>query len=251
MKTIDLNCDMGELKSRQEKNYDNEIMPYISSCNIACGFHSGSPQLIEKTILSAIANKVKIGAHPSYNDRENFGRVSLKVELQKLMAELRYQICAVKGMVESFGQTLNHVKPHGALYNDMVKDEDLANSFVKLVKEIDPKLKIFALAHSRVVEICKRHKMKPVSEGFADRKYQKLNQLRSRELEGAVLHKDNEVLKQVGRFLKGKVEFWGGTKENINIETLCLHSDTEGALELSKTIHHFLKENNVQIAAIG
>ncbi len=115
---IDINCDVGE-------GIQNEhlIMPFISSCNIACGFHSGNPFLIEKTIKSAIKHHVKIGAHPSYHDRENFGRVSMKVESSKLMSELKYQIYAVKGMVEGYGQKLNHVKPHGALYHDMVEDQ--------------------------------------------------------------------------------------------------------------------------------
>ena len=122
MKTIDLNCDMGELKDGQERNFDEEIMPFISSTNIACGFHSGSPVLIEKTIRSALKHGVKIGAHPSYNDRENFGRKSLKVAPSILISELRYQISALKGMVESLGGRLHHVKPHGALYNDLVKD---------------------------------------------------------------------------------------------------------------------------------
>jgi len=250
MKSIDLNCDMGELKSDQEKNFDDQIMPYISSCNIACGFHSGSPELIEKTIKSALAHQVKIGAHPSYNDRENFGRKSLDVPIPKLMSELRYQICAVKGMVESFGQKLNHVKPHGALYNDMVANESLAEAVVQLIKEIDPNLKIFGLAHSHVMDICKKNGVQSVQEGFADRRYQKVNQLRSRSLEGAVLHETEEVLKQMELFTKGKVNTWEGEEQEIEVHSICLHSDTKGAVALSKSIYNFFVEKKIRIAAV-
>lgn len=249
MKSIDLNCDMGELKDGQEKNFDDLIMPYISSCNIACGFHSGSPQLIENTIKSAIANNVKIGAHPSYNDQKNFGRISINIDPLILMAELRYQISALKGMVESYGQTLNHVKPHGALYNDLAKDESLSALFVQLVKDIDPQLKIFALAHSRLIDACKNYNIQFVNEGFADRKYEQVNELRSRQLDHAVLHEKTEVLTQVNLFLEGKVKLYNKEVHEINVDSICLHSDTQGAVDLSKTIYHFLKDKEIEIAA--
>ncbi len=250
MKSIDLNCDMGELKSEQAQNFDSEIMPYISSCNIACGFHSGNPELIESTIKAAIRHGVKIGAHPSYNDREHFGRVSIKINRSVLMAELRYQISAIKGMVESMGSCLNHVKPHGALYNDMAMDAGLANDFVALVKTIDPNLKIFALAHSVLIEVCKKHGMKYVNEGFADRRYEKLNELRSRQFEDAVIHESEEVLAQIEYFLEGKVQLQNKAIQKIKVDSICLHSDTKGAVVLSQIIYQYLKENNVRIAAI-
>lgn len=248
MQTIDLNCDMGELKSSQIKNYDEEIMPCISSCNIACGFHSGSPSLIEKTIRLAIQHQVKIGAHPSYNDRENFGRVSMKIEIAKLLAELKYQICAVKGMVESYGEKLNHVKPHGALYNDMIEDRDLAVQVVRLVKSIDPTLKIVTLAHSQVINICRENKMEFIHEGFADRRYQRINQLRSRSLAGAVLENPKDVLQQIDNFIQGKVQLHNSEFCSLQVQSICLHSDTKGAVQLSKMIHDFLIEKKIRIA---
>ncbi len=248
MHTIDLNCDMGELKPNQEKNFDEEIMPFISSCNIACGFHSGNPTLIENTIKAAIENQVKIGAHPSYNDRENFGRVSLNVESSILMAELKYQIYAIKGMVESFGQQLNHIKPHGALYNDMVANEKLAEEVVQLIKSIDPNLKIMTLAHSHVIDICRKNEMQYIQEGFADRRYEKINQLRSRQLEGAVLENPNDVLEQIQNFIDGKVQLYNSEYFPIQVQSICLHSDTKGAVKLSRMIHDFLKEKNITIA---
>lgn len=248
MQTIDLNCDMGELKPNQEKNYDEEIMPFVSSCNIACGFHSGNPVLIENTIKAAIKNKVKIGAHPSYNDRKNFGRLSLKVGSSKLIPELKYQIYAIKGMVENFGQKLNHVKPHGALYNDMVANEELAEQVVQLIKSIDPNLKIMTLAHSHVIEICRKHEIQFIQEGFADRRYDKINQLRSRQNEGAVLDKATDILKQIQDFIDGKIQLYNLEYCPIQVQSICLHSDTKGAVSLSKMIHDYIKEKNIVIA---
>ncbi len=250
MKKIDLNCDMGELIPGTKNNFDEEIMPYISSCNIACGFHSGNPKLMEKTIQLAILNQVSIGAHPSYNDRENFGRVSLSLERDELMADLRYQICALKGMTESFGAVLHHVKPHGALYNDMVHDQDLAEDFIKLVKQIDPNLKIFTLANSSVIELCKKHNVQGVNEGFADRRYDRLNELRNRKKPGAVIHEFKEIQNQIKLFLSHQVQLYSGKLAPVHIESICLHSDTPGAVELSKKIYQSLKEKNVEITAI-
>lgn len=248
MKYIDLNCDMGELKSGQKRNFDEEIMPFISSCNIACGFHSGSPALIEKTIRLAIEHQVKIGAHPSYNDRENFGRKSMKVDVNTLLSELKYQIYAVQGMVENYGEKLNHVKPHGALYNDMVKNKELAEAVVLLIKSINPKLKIMALANSQVIDICKKHKMPFLHEGFVDRRYEKVNQLRSRNLDGAVLENTEEVLSQIDLFLNGEVMLYNHEIHPLIVQSLCLHSDTKGAVQLSRKIHQFLLEKKVTIA---
>ncbi len=242
---------MGELKAGQTDNFDHEIMPFISSCNVACGFHSGTPLVIENTIKSALANGVSIGAHPSYNDAENFGRLSIEVAPAVLAAEWRYQICAVKGIVESFGHRLKHVKPHGALYNDLARDPELSDLFVRLVKDIDPKLKIFTLAHSGTVDACIQHGMQYVNEGFADRRYEQLDRLRSRQLDHAVLHEPKDVLRQIEQFLRGRVQLYTGEICSINVKTVCLHSDTEGAVALSRQIHHYLKENHVEIAALA
>ncbi|MEL7221716.1 MAG: 5-oxoprolinase subunit PxpA [Bacteroidota bacterium] len=251
MTTIDLNCDMGELKVGQVRNFDAEIMPYISSCNIACGFHSGSPLLIEQTIQCAIIHGVKIGAHPSYNDWENFGRQTLVVKRAVLLAELRYQIAALKGMVESLGQQLYHVKAHGALYNDLLKDDALAEDFVLLVKTIDPQLRILSLAHSNVIDYCEKHGMRYLREGFADRRYETQTALLSRAFTDAVLHQPKDVLQQIDGFLGGKVELVNGQQESIKVDSICLHSDTSGAVALSKTIHQYLTDQAIQIQAIA
>jgi len=239
---------MGELAPGQTENFDNEIMPYISSCNVACGFHSGDPVTIEKTIRSAVAHKVVIGAHPSYDDRAHFGRKSMHVALDILIPQLRYQIYAVKGITESFGMSLHHVKAHGALYNDMLNDDALAEAYVRLVKSIDKNIFIYALAHSNVTDICKANNVKYVHEVFADRKYESVNQLRSRKHEDAVIHDKSILLNQVKGFLTSELHLEQGVA-SIKAESICLHSDTAGAVQLSADIYSFLKENNVTIAA--
>ena len=249
MKSIDLNCDLGELMPGKTENYDGAIMPFISSCNIACGFHSGNPALMEKTIRLAAKHGVRIGAHPSYNDRENFGRLSMNVDRQVLLAELRYQISALKGMVESLGHTLNHVKAHGALYNDMNLDEGLASDYVRLVKSIDPQLRILAMAGSHVIDCCRSEGISYIREGFADRRYDAADQLRSRKHPDAVLKDPEQVLAQVEQFLQGRVVLASGESAEVAVDSICLHSDTPGAVELSGRIYNHLKAKHVDIAA--
>jgi len=151
-------------------------------------------------------------------------------------------------MVESYGQKLNHVKPHGALYNDMVKDEELASQVVQLIKSIDPNLKIMTLAHSQVIDICNKNKMQFIQEGFADRRYDKINKLRSRQLEGAVLENPKDVLSQIENFINKKIQLHNLEIHPIEVESICLHSDTKGAVNLSRMIHDFFMKKNIAIA---
>lgn len=252
MTSIDLNCDMGELLPGQEHNYDAEIMPFISSCNIACGFHSGSPLLMEKTIRLAMKYDVQMGAHPSYHDRANFGRQSLQSQLPlaEILADCRYQIVALKGMVESLGGHLTHVKPHGALYNDMAKDEQLASAVIEVIKSIDPRLKVFGLAHSAAITACEKSGITAVAEGFADRRYEARDQLRSRQYPDAVLHSQPDINQQLDGFLRGKTILASGQNTAIQIDSLCLHSDTPGAVQLSRHIFQYLIAHGVHIQAI-
>jgi len=249
IKQVDLNCDMAELIPGQTRNLDAEIMPYISSCNVCCGFHSGNPEIIEATIRSAVEHKVAIGAHPSYDDRENFGRKSISIPIEKLVPQLRYQIYVVKGITESFGLTLHHIKAHGALYNDMHRDEELAQAFVSLVRDIDPQLKIYGLAHSKLADICLEKGIPFVNEVFADRRYDQIDQLRSRTKVDAVIHQTEEVLEQVTDFVNGHLKINGETHD-IKAETICLHSDTQNAVALSKNIYNHLNGMNVNVTAL-
>ena len=148
-KKIDINCDMGESYYDKKIGNDSKIMPYITSCNIACGFHGGDPNTIKKTIELAIKYDVKIGAHPSYFDLEGFGRRKVNLKLNELESIILYQVSALKGITESYGKKLHHVKPHGALYNKAVNDEDTALGIIEAIKSISSDLIHVVLAGSK------------------------------------------------------------------------------------------------------
>lgn len=251
MKVIDLNCDMGELQPGQSENNDADIMPYVSSCNVAYGFYSSAgPLLLSRTIQAAMAAGVSIGAHPSYKDPENFGRVSVQVDREVLMKELRYQVMAVKNVAESMGGWLNHVKPHGALYHDIAQDAELAADFVQLMRQIDPELKIYLMAGTPAIEVCRAEGMTPVAEGFADRQYLRPDRLQSRAEPGAVLQDPDRIRAQVDDLCAGQVRTADGVLHPVEVASICLHSDTPGAVALAKLIHEHLEHKHVHIAAI-
>ena len=244
---IDLNCDMGELHPMTGENHDEKIIPYISSCNVCCAFHSGSINLSRTTVELAIKHEVAVGAHPSYNDRDNFGRISPSYEISSLKYELNYQISLIYNMVAKHGQKMNHVKPHGALYNDLAKDASLCKLFVEVVRNIDPDLKIYGLANSIFEGVCLENGMTFINEVFADRRYQNEKMLRSRQHEGAVIKNEFDILNQIDNLINGKVIDYLGHSHSICSESICLHSDTEGAEKLAKTINHHLNSKGIAI----
>ncbi|WP_409029111.1 LamB/YcsF family protein [Gracilimonas sediminicola] len=249
IKKIDLNCDLGEFYGMYDERRDSKIMPYISSCNIACGFHSGDPVTISKTIELALEHEVAIGAHPSYPDLQGFGRRIMNLSTEELEACILYQVSALKGMTESLGGKLHHVKPHGALYNHAAKDEGVALGIAKAIVQIQKDMMIYAPAESKLAKVAKDVGLEVRSEVFADRQYEDDLSLRSRSLDGAVLHEKKSVLKQMASFLDGVVHTQGGLDLPITAETVCLHSDTEGAAELAKEIHDFLEKHEVEITS--
>lgn len=248
-KQIDLNCDLGESYGSYDQEGDRAIMPYISSCNIACGFHSGDPVTISRTIDLALEHEVAIGAHPSYPDLQGFGRRVMHLSPDELEACVLYQVSALKGMVESKGGILHHVKPHGALYNHAGNDEATAIGIVKAVVTVQKDMQIYAPESSILAQVAEDAGLKVVYEVFSDRRYEDDLQLRSRKLEGAVLHEKEEVLKQVASFLEGHVHTVSEAQLSIKADTICLHSDTKGAAALAQEIHTFLEKNGVQITA--
>lgn len=245
MESIDLNCDLGET----ETNRDAEIMPFLSSCNIACGGHAGNRTIMYTAVKTALTHRVKVGAHPSYPDRDNFGRKSLDLPRPTLLRHLQQQIQSLRELASACHTQLHHVKPHGALYNDMAKDADLARDVVLLIKEIDPALRVFGLAGSETETVCRADNIPFIAEGFADRRYVAPDRLQSRSEAGAVLTRPTDVLTQIDNFLTGKVTLADGTTAPLPVRTLCLHSDTDGAVALSRLIYRHLTEQNVRIAA--
>jgi len=248
-KTVDLNCDLGESYGNDSLSLDHEIMPYISSCNIACGFHSGDPHTIKKTIDLAVANGVEIGAHPSYPDLQGFGRRYMEIEINELKSIIQYQISAIKGIATISHARLHHVKPHGALYNTAARNEEIASMIVDAVLEIDDELILYGLSGSIISQVAKSKSLRFSHEVFADRLYEDDLRLSSRSQEGAVL-KHEAVMNQVRHFIEDEsVVTLSGKSKQIEIDTICLHSDTPDAIQLSKDIYELITNKQIEITS--
>lgn len=239
---IDINCDLGEWYGKRNLAQEAAIMPYVSSCNIACGFHSGDPLTIEKTILIALENNVAIGAHPSYPDAQGFGRRMMNLSKEELVACIRYQVSALKGMVEALGGRLHHVKPHGALFNFAAKDKMTAHAIGETIASIDESLIWYGLSGSHLTNIAKEYHLTFWHEVFADRRYEDDLSLRSRQLDGAVLHDPEIVVQQVSDFIhKKSVTTFNGLQKTIQADTICIHSDTAGAVQLAAELYNIVQ----------
>ena len=247
-KKIDLNCDLGEWRTKEGAALDETIMPFISSCNIACGGHIGDEESMRTTITLAQKYGVAVGAHPGYPDPANFGRVVMDIDTELLKESIVDQLTLFKSYLDEFGAELHHIKPHGALYNQAVKDETTAKVVVSAINQVCPGITVYLPEGSLSADIAKEEGLRVIHEVFADRVYEDDLQLRSRSLQGAVLHKEAEVIAQVHQLvLDGKVLTYSGIKKSIKAETICLHSDTPGAITLAKTINSFLSLHGVTI----
>lgn len=245
MLSIDLNADLGE---HPHSNLDERIMPYISSCNVACGGHIGDEASIRQTILLARAHGVAVGAHPSYPDRENFGRKIMQMQPKELADSLSEQIRLVQRICDEEGVNLHHIKPHGALYNHAASERFISELILNVIKEVIPGVPWMGFANSMSSHLSKTENHPFIAEGFADRKYESDGSLRSRTKEGAVLD-SSDVLKQVEELVVNHRVFTDAWLE-IDIQSICLHGDTEGAVTLAKEINNHLVNKGVQIAAV-
>jgi len=245
-KFIDLNCDMGESYYDKKIGCDEKILPFITSCNIACGFHGGDPETISKTILLAIQNNIKIGAHPSFRDIEGFGRRKFNLKSKELESILLYQISSVKGMTESLGAKLNHVKPHGALYNIASKDLKIAEIIVKTIKKIDSNLILYGPSMNKWKELSESNGVRYLSEVFSDRNYNDDLSLVDRKLKDAMITDPSLSLKHLNSMINlGKVKTISGKLEDIELETICIHGDQPNALLFAKTIYNKLNSKGL------
>lgn len=248
---IDLNSDLGESFGNYKIGMDEQLMQYISSANIACGFHAGDPLIMEKTIRMAIENKVAIGAHPGYPDLVGFGRRNITVSLEELKAMVKYQVGAIKTMTESMGGKLQHVKPHGAMYNQAAANLDMALAIAEGIKEIDPNLIYMGLANSSMQEAAEIIGLIFASEVFADRAYTNEGKLVSRNIDGAVIHDAKLVCERaLGMVKGGKVKSLEGIEIPLKADTICIHGDNPAAFELAVKIYESLEENKIQIKAL-
>ena len=243
MKQIDLNCDVGEGLENE-----NELMPFISSCSIACGGHAGDPQTIDRVIRLALENKVKIGAHPSYPDRENFGRKSLEMDVHDFKGSISSQISLFSEILQKNGGTLNHIKPHGALYNDLAKNKELSLSFLKAIEPYRKSVKLYVPYRSVIAEEAQGLGWELIFEAFGDRNYNDDLSLVSRKETNALIREPEMVLVHLLNIIqKGKVKTVSGGLQPIKAETFCLHGDTPEVLKILMYLSHELPKRDVQV----
>ena len=240
---IDINCDMGEGMLNEAS-----LMPFISSANIACGYHAGNEDIIKRTIELALKNNVAIGAHPSYNDRENFGRLSQSIALVELAELISDQISLFEKITNQMGCKIHHVKLHGALYNDCAKDALLSKIVAQTIQAIDPSIMLYGLSGSHTIKEARAIGLRSVQEVFADRTYQANGQLTPRYLDHALITDPIESAKQVlSMVLDQELKADDGTMIAVNAETVCIHGDHEAAVEIAKNLFNTLQQYKIEI----
>ncbi|MCA1320350.1 LamB/YcsF family protein [Bacillus tianshenii] len=250
-RTIDLNCDLGESFGSFVMGNDQSILPYVSSANIACGFHAGDPHVMARTVKLAKENAVAVGAHPGFQDIQGFGRRSMPLTPDEVYELVLYQIGAMEGFCRAHNVPLHHVKPHGALYNMAAKDYTLAEAIAKAVKAFDSSLLLYGLAGSELIRAGKDMGLQTASEGFADRTYQSDGTLTPRNQPNAVIHEADAAVQQVIQMVEqGTVTAVNGEKVNLHVDTICLHGDNEHAILFAHKLHETLCENKIEISKV-
>jgi len=248
---IDLNSDLGESIGNKIVGNDAEIMKYITSANIACGFHAGDPLIMAKTVQLALENNVAIGAHPAYPDLEGFGRRSIKMNDDELFAIILYQVGALKSITNAFGGKVNHVKPHGALYNDIAKNYQKAKLVSEAIYKIDPKLIFVGLANSQMLIAAKETGLRIASEVFADRAYLDDGTLVPRTQEGAVIHDTTKCINQINQILtENSVQTISGKTIPMQADTICVHGDNADALDFVKALNAFFLQKGIKLKSL-
>ena len=252
---MDINCDMGESFGSYKLGLDEEVIRYITSANIACGYHAGDPLVMEKTISLAKNHGVSIGAHPGFPDLMGFGRRNIDATLTEIKGYVIYQIGALQAFAKAQGLRVEHVKPHGALYLMAVEDEKISEAIVEAIANVDKDLIFVALAGSKgemMTKIGERVGLRVAYEAFPDRAYTPEGTLVSRRQPGAVI-KDPDVVAQRALMMakEGKVVAIDGTEIPFRPETLCVHGDTPGAVNLVKKIQKTLTEAGVEVISLS
>jgi len=248
---IDLNCDMGELPEAIADGTQEALMRSITSVNIACGGHAGDEQSMRTTIEQALQWKLAIGAHPGYPDRGNFGRLELKLPPKEIAASVFEQVRALAEVAERCGARLVHVKPHGALYNQSVRNRGLAEAIAEGVALWSRGVVLVGLAGSPMLDMFREAGFEVAAEAFADRRYEPDGTLRSRKFEDALIHNPEEAAWQaLGIADRGVVIASDGSEVAVDAQTLCIHGDTPGAPEIAATVARTLREAGVTLCAL-
>ncbi len=250
-KYIDLNSDLGESFGNYTLGMDERILELISSANIACGFHAGDPDVMHRTVQLALKNNVALGAHPGFPDLVGFGRRTMGVSPQEVYTMMVYQIGALNGFIKAEGGKMQHVKPHGALYNMAAKDKKLAEAIAESLYKVDPELVLFGLAGSEMIHAAKRIGIRAIEEVFADRTYQKDGTLTPRSQANSMITDDQKAIVQVLKMVQEKrVTSVDGSDIALQADTICVHGDGEHALNFAKKIKEKLEEANILVKSI-
>ncbi|GGG09867.1 UPF0271 protein [Lysinibacillus alkalisoli] len=235
---MDINCDFGESFGAYTLAHNEAILPYVTSVNIACGFHAGDPMVMQKTVQQALKHQVNIGAHPGYPDLQGFGRRAMTLSAQEIYALMMYQMGALQGFVQVAGGTLHHVKPHGALYNQSANDETMANAIIAAILDFNPKLILYCLSGSKMAKLAKAQGLAVYEEVFADRNYNADGSLVSRQQHNAMIEDEAYMLQHVERLIKhSQVQTITNEILTVNAQTICIHGDGAHALAFAKEVY--------------
>jgi UPF0271 protein len=244
---IDLNADLGE-----GSGCDEALLDLVSSANIACGWHAGGAGLMRDCVRWAMQRGVAIGAHPSFNDPQNFGRSEMQLSSAEIYAGVLYQLGALDAITRGEGGRIHHLKPHGALYNQAARDADLAEAIVAAVHAFDPAIMIYGLANSQLVDATRRAGLVAVEEVFADRGYRADGSLVPRGQPGALLDDESQVLERTLAMIRHKeVRAVDGATVSLNAETICLHGDGPHALAFARRIRERLAAESIEVARVN
>ena len=250
MKRIDLNCDMGELPEAIADGTQEALLRSITSANVACGGHAGDQRTMRTTIEQAMRAGVAVGAHPGYPDRENFGRLEMKMSADAVANSVYEQVRALAEVAANCCTRLVHVKPHGALYNQAVKDRELAEAIAKGVAKYSRDLVLMGLAESLMLEVFRDAGFAVAAEAFADRRYEPDGTLRSRKFENALIRDPAEAAKQALSIAqRGSVTAHDGTDVKLSAQTVCIHGDTPGSVQIAAVVAHALRDAGVTVRA--
>ncbi|WP_431233958.1 LamB/YcsF family protein [Mycolicibacterium psychrotolerans] len=250
MTSVDLNADLGEGFGVWELGDDAAMLDVVTSANVACGFHAGNPAGLARTSRAAAERGVRIGAQVSYLDLAGFGRRFIDVEPAELTAEVIYQIGALQALARSAGTAVGYVKPHGALYNTIITHREQARAVAEAVHAVDPGLPVLSLAGSVFFEEAERLGLRTVAEAFADRAYRPDGALVSRREGGAVLHDPEQIAERVSRMVhSGQVSAVDGSVIDIRVESICVHGDSPGAVQIATEVRDRLLRDGVEVSA--
>lgn len=249
---IDLNSDLGESLGAWTMGDDDAMLAVVSSANVACGFHAGDAAGILRTLRSAAARGVAVGAHVAYPDLAGFGRRNMDLSSAELQADVIYQIGALQALARVAGTTVRYVKPHGALYNTIAHDERQAGDVIAAMLAVDPGLVLVALAGAPLIDWARAAGLRVVAEAFADRAYTPQGTLVSRRAQGAVLHDADAVAARMLRLVReGQLEAIDGSLVRVQADSICVHGDSPGAVAMARRVRALLEQAGVAVQAFA